>query len=324
MKGLISTSHDPAFNLATEEFLLKNRNEDLFFLYINKPSIIAGKHQNVLAEINYKATQKHNINVYRRLSGGGTVYHDLGNINFCFISNTKQGEFIDFRHNSSIIAKSLEKTGLKPTIGKRNDISIDGLKISGNASHVFKNRSLHHGTLLFDSNLQTLNECLNNDYQKYSDKAVKSVKSEVTNIINHLKVKLSINEFINHIYNDLDKPDDKKISLTEDDILTINKLATTKYNTWEWNYGYSPEYQTTRTITIQNSNVTLDLEMTINKGIIEKLKIKNNQTDNEIEAIFRNLIGQHLKPNNINKILYEPLKSKFNISEPQDIINDLF
>ncbi len=322
MKGIISQSNDAAFNLATEEHLLKNRSEDIFFLYINSPSIIAGKHQNILAEINFKSAQKLNLNVYRRLSGGGTVYHDMGNLNFCFISNAQRGELINFRHYSTLIADSLAKLGLNPTIGTRNDIMLDGMKISGNASHVFRNRSLHHGTLLFNSNLTHLNDCLSNEGTKYQDKAVKSVKSVVTNITEHLTIKIEIEEFKHHIFNSITNSTESQISLKDNETLNINTLTNTKYNTWTWNYGYSPDYKLTRRINI-NGNA-LDVNMTIQKGIIQNIIIENNSIDTQLQNLIQKTVGAPHEPSALTKILLDDIRNIYKIANPTEFINDFF
>lgn len=322
MTGIISQSNDAAYNLATEEHLLKNRSEDIFFLYINSPSIISGKHQNILAEINFKAAQKLNLNVYRRLSGGGTVYHDLGNLNFCFITNTRQGELINFRHYSTLIADSLVKLGLKPTIGTRNDIMLDGMKISGNASHVFKNRSLHHGTLLFDSNLTHLNDCLSNDLKKYEDKAVKSVKSVVTNIADHLTTPTGIEAFKSHIFNTISETNESNLLLNEDELMNINTLRETKYSSWAWNYGYSPEYKLIRKLNINENE--LSISMTIHKGTIQNIIFENNQNNSEIQSLFQKIVGAPHEPSALINLISNELQNDFKIANPTEVIYELF
>ena len=191
MKIIISQKTDAYTNLATEEFLLKNFTEDIFFLYINSKSIIVGKHQNALAEINYKIISENKIPVVRRLSGGGTVFHDPGNINFCFITSGVKTELVNFERYMTPIVEFLNSLNVNAQLGGRQDILIDGSKISGNACHVFKSRVMHHGTLLFNSQLGTLTQALKNDPLKFKDKAVKSVRSKVTNIQDHLKAKIS-------------------------------------------------------------------------------------------------------------------------------------
>ncbi len=272
MVGILSKTTNPALNLATEEYLLKNFDEDVFFLYINKPSIIVGKHQNTLVEIDYNYTQKNSIPVYRRLSGGGTVYHDLGNLNFCFITNEEKGNLVNFDKHSTPIVQALETLGLTVEIGKRHDLSIAGKKITGTASHVFKNRAMHHGTLLFQTDLTVLNRCLNTDPQKISSKAVKSVRSTVTNISEHLNTPMTMEEFSSFIFSFLKSnfPDVKtKHLLSEKYDTPINILVKEKYSTWKWNWGYSPFYKLSARVEINGETITSNL--TVEKGIVSSI-----------------------------------------------------
>jgi lipoate-protein ligase A len=190
---------DPYFNLATEEFVLKNWDEDSFMLWRNAPSIIVGKHQNTLAEINVEYVKHNNIPVVRRLSGGGAVFHDLGNLNFTFIQNGKAERLIDFRKYTEPILEVLEKMGVAAKFEGRNDLTIGGRKFSGNAEHIWKTKILHHGTLLFSSHMSDLTQALNVDPLKFQDKAVKSVHSRVTNISEHLSEPMDVMYFASMI-----------------------------------------------------------------------------------------------------------------------------
>ena len=305
MLGIISHTKYPAFNLATEEYLLKELNDDIFFLYVNEPGIIVGKHQNALAEIDLNFTQKHNIPVYRRMSGGGTVYHDLGNLNFCFITNEKEGNLIDFDKHSTPIVKALEALKLKVTVGKRHDLSLNGKKITGTASHVYKQRAMHHGTLLFDADLTVLNECLSDNYGRYLTKGVRSVRSTVTNISEHLRYPMSMEEFKKHIFRFLFSyfPDAKEYRLTHNDRKEISKLVNEKYEKWEWNYGYSPVYEIERSIKFGNAIATSHIK--IEKGLITHLKLISADPSlkpflNELTTTLLNT--QHSKASIKNKI----------------------
>ena len=201
MNCILSKISDPYFNLAAEEYLLKSRDEDFFLLYRNEPSIIVGKHQNALAEINWEFASKHKIKVARRLSGGGTVYHDPGNLNFSFIRKGLEGKLVDFKKYTAPIREVLSKMGIETKFEGHNSLTLNGFKVSGNAEHVFKKRVLHHGTLLFSSSLENLEEAIRTRPDQYSDKAVKSVRAEVANICESLDKKITIEEFESGIMN---------------------------------------------------------------------------------------------------------------------------
>ena len=192
-------STDAYFNIATDEYIFKNIKEDCFMLWRNDNAIIIGKHQNALAEINVDYVKKNGIKVVRRLSGGGAVYHDLGNLNFSFTRTGKDGEMVDFRKYTEPLLEVLRELGVDARFEGRNDLTIEGKKFSGNAEHVFKNKILHHGTLLFSSKMKNVSEALKINPLKYSDKAVKSIPKRVTNISDHLKIPISLEEFTNKV-----------------------------------------------------------------------------------------------------------------------------
>jgi lipoate-protein ligase A len=274
---------DPYFNLAAEEYILKNFKENCFILWRSKPSIIVGKHQNTLAEINLNFVQEQKIPVIRRLSGGGTVFHDLGNINFSFFQNVEKKEnLVDFKRYTKPIIEVLHELGIDAKFEGRNDIMINGKKISGNAEHVFKNRVLHHGTLLFSSEISNLSQALKVNPLIYQDKGVKSVRSRVTNIINHLKEKITVKDFYNKILSHILSSNSEAIiyEFSQNDIEQINKLVNDKYKEWEWNYGYSPKYNFEKSqIT---SEGTIDVQLIVEKGYINELKINSSFLNKEI------------------------------------------
>jgi lipoate-protein ligase A len=269
---LQQTSTNPYFNIAAEEYLLKNFSDDIFTLYINEPSIIVGKHQNTLAEINQEFVRSQSIKVVRRLSGGGTVYHDLGNLNYSFIANGSEGKLVDFKKFTQPIVDVLLHLGIDAQLGGKNDIRIGERKISGNAEHIYKNRVLHHGTLLFSSELDNLNESIRVNPSTYTDKSVKSIRSNVANISDYLKDKITINEFAALVVNQIKQtiPNCSSYNLTKNDNSAINRLIDTKYSTWEWNFGYSPTYELVRQIS-QEDHV-LKVRIHVEKGIITEIK----------------------------------------------------
>ncbi len=276
---------DPWFNLATEEYVLKNFEEDSFMLWRNEPSIIVGKHQNTLAEINVDYVKQNNIKVVRRLSGGGAVFHDLGNLNFTFIQKGEKESLIDFRKYTEPILEVLQKLGIDARFEGRNDLTIDGKKFSGNAEHIWKNRVLHHGTLLFSAVMTDLTQALNVDPKKFQDKAVKSVRSRVTNISEHLTTPMDVLQFSELIEKHiLEKyPDSKFYDLTDDDHDHIHELVRLKYSTWEWNFGYSPQYNFKKVVRTERSG-TIEFDLDVHNGQIRHIRFFGdyfNKSDTE-------------------------------------------
>lgn len=271
---VILSSTDPYFNLATEEYLLKSKEEDIFMLWQNEKSIIIGKSQNTLAEINYDKVKERSVNVVRRLSGGGAVYHDLGNLNYTFITNSGKEDFLNFEKFSRPIIDALATLGITASLSGRNDLLIGERKFSGNAQYVYKNRILHHGTLLFDTDLEALGELLNVKEEKIKSKGIQSVRSRVTNIIEYLSQKnFTITDFKNTITTHVltTFPDAEIYKLSENDISAISKLADSVYNTWEWNFGSSPKYTFNKTTKTSSGLIEISLE--IKEGIIEAATI---------------------------------------------------
>lgn len=262
---------NPYFNLAMEEYLLKNFDEDLFILWRNESSVIVGKNQNTLSEINLEYIKENNIPVVRRQSGGGAVFHDLGNINFTFIANDNNS-FSDFKRFTQPIIDLLKTLDVNAEFSGRNDLLIDGKKFSGNAQYNYKNKVMHHGTLLFSSQIEDLSSSLKVKPIKFEGKGIKSVKSRVTNISEHLKDDIDILEFKDLIMNHLAKSnvDNKSYTLTQDDITGINTLVDKKYNSWDWNFGNSPKYSLTNKLKYPGGNVEFNLN--VEKGIIKEIK----------------------------------------------------
>lgn len=272
MLCIIRQETDPYFNLAAEEYVLKHFERDCFMLWRNEPSIIVGKHQNTLAEINIDYVKENQIKVIRRLSGGGAVFHDLGNLNFTFIASGESHKLVDFRKFTLPILEVLQKLEIEAKFEGRNDLTIEGRKFSGNAEHVFKNRVLHHGTLLFSSQMADLSSALKVDPDKFQDKAVKSVRSRVTNISEHLKKPFTVLEFrdliLDHVMEST--PGAELYSFTNEDVEAISKLRDEKYISWEWNYGYSPKYNFRKTI--KTNGGKLEVTMEVENGIIKEVK----------------------------------------------------
>lgn len=304
MRCILSPYTNPYFNLASEEYLLKNFQEDLFLLYRNTPSIVVGKHQNTLAEINLPFVQEQEILVARRISGGGTVFHDLGNLNFAFFTSGKEGELVDYKRATLPILEALKEMGLEARLGKRNELLLKGLKISGTASHVFKQRVLHHGTLLFSSEMGKLSAALKSDKERFTDRAVKSVRSSVTNISDHLTEGMDVEMFQDKILNHMLRTykDARPYQFSQTDIAEIKVLRDSKFSTWEWNFGYSPKYQFCRSISFKTGS--LELHMNVEKGVIKDLKIVGDFTSQkDIVLLETMLVGSIHDPETIRNKL---------------------
>jgi lipoate-protein ligase A len=303
------SSTDPCFNLAAEEYLLKKTSMDFFMLYRNAPSIIVGKHQNAYAEINLDFVRKNNIRLIRRISGGGTVWHDLGNLNYSFIRNGEKGKLVDFERYTRPVMDFLSTLGLQVHHDGRNSLVHQGKKISGNAEHVHQDRVLHHGTLLFSSVLDNLEEALRPVHEYYHDKAIRSIRSQVTNLSDHLDPAMTIESFARRLYAYIMDyfEDSTRYEFTAGDHEEINQLIRDKYSTWEWNYGYSPKYRLVREIVISGTLLTLTLD--VEQGLITSLDLSGEQTVPHLqEQLGRELTGLPHSWDVIQKHLTECMK----------------
>jgi lipoate-protein ligase A len=267
---------DPFFNLAVEEILLKSNDEEFFILYVNDPCVIIGKHQTGYREINTKFVNENNIPVIRRITGGGTVFHDNGNLNFSFIRHSETGRQVDFRKYTLPVIDFLKSIGVDARFEGKNDLKVEGYKISGNAEHIYHNRVLHHGTLLFRSSLEMLRNSIRKDASCYTSRAVASNPSPVMNLYESMNCIQDIREFrlamINYFMRNY--PDIVQYKLTRDETDKTELLANSKYRTWEWNWAYGPEYSFNNIFEI--AEVPHSCKMFINEGIINECSIEGS------------------------------------------------
>ncbi|UOR13186.1 lipoate--protein ligase [Halobacillus amylolyticus] len=271
-------SNDPHINLAVEEYALKNLdiNETYLLFYVNKPSIIIGKNQNTVEEINTNYVEENGIHVVRRLSGGGAVYHDLGNLSFSFITKDDGDSFHDFAKFTEPVTEALNKLGVAAELSGRNDIVVNGRKISGNAQFTTKGRMFSHGTLMLDSEIENVVSALNVKTEKIKSKGIKSIRSRVANISEFLEEPITIKEFknliIRYIFNVEDEKEAPYYQLTEKDWEEIHKIADERYNNWNWNYGKSPKFNIQHTKRIEGAG-SYDIRLDVAKGYIRNAKV---------------------------------------------------
>jgi lipoate-protein ligase A len=297
---------DPRINLAIEEYILKHLDieETYLLFYINEPSIIIGKNQNTIEEINTKYVEEQGLHVVRRLSGGGAVYHDLGNLNFSFITKDDGESFHNFKKFTEPVIQALEKLGVDAELSGRNDIIAQGRKISGNAQFSTKGRMFSHGTLLLDSEIENVVSALKVKKDKIESKGIKSIRSRVANISEFLEKKLTTEEFkqliLNYIFDG--EENIQRYELTEEDWKKINEISKERYQNWDWNYGKSPKFN------LQHSNRfpigQIDVRLEVKKGQVEQCKIFGDFFGvGNVEEIEEKLTGIRYERQEVAKVL---------------------
>lgn len=268
------TTTDPAFNLAVEEYVFDCLPKDRMYvmLWRNDNAIIIGKHQNAHAQINPAFVKEKNIRVVRRLSGGGAVYHDLGNLNFTIIADA-QGDTLDFARFCDVVIAALKKAGICAVRNGRNDMTIDGKKFSGNAQYLRQGRVMHHGTILFDSDMTVLSQALQVDEAKIRSKGVDSVRSRVTNVRPCLPRDMTMEQFRALLLQTiLEQTPGEAYELSPEDLTEIERRAQARYGTWEWNYGRSPECTLLKKQRFEGCG-TVEAHLTLTHSTIEQIAL---------------------------------------------------
>ncbi|ASA98782.1 TPA: lipoate--protein ligase [Streptococcus agalactiae] len=260
MKYIVNTSNDPAYNVALEAYAFQKLTDidEIFILWINEPAIIIGRHQNTIQEINKEFIDKNGIHVVRRLSGGGAVYHDLNNLNYTIISNNTQEGAFDFQTFSKPVIDTLAKLGVKAEFTGRNDLEINGQKFAGNAQAYYKGRMMHHGCLLFDVDMSVLGQALKVSKDKIESKGIKSVRARVTNIVDHLSDKITVQEFSDAILAQMKEeyPEMDEYVLSDAELSKIQAMRDNQFATWDWTYGKAPEYTIERGVRYPAGKIT--------------------------------------------------------------------
>ena len=291
---LESPSHDPRYNLALEQFVFDclPREQDYFMLWRNDNAIIIGKHQNTIGEINLPYVQKNGIQVVRRLSGGGAVYHDLNNLNFTFIVSAVGRQSFDFASFCRPVVSALAELGVSAEINGRNDMTIDGKKFSGNAQYRKRDRIMHHGTILYDSDLTVISQALAVSRDKIESKGLKSVHSRVTNVKPYMTEDIPVERFIEALREAMFRNYAlQPYTLDAAQQATVKKLQQGVYDTWEWNYGASPPYSIRKERRVENCG-KLEVFMDVEKGIIRRIAFYGDYFgDGDTAELGERLVG---------------------------------
>ncbi|MBP8960174.1 MAG: lipoate--protein ligase [Bacteroidales bacterium] len=299
MSGAILETYNPFFNLAVEDFLLHNCKGDYFLVSVNDPSVIVGRHQIIFREVDVFTAGALNIPVIRRISGGGTVYHDRGNLNFTFIRNCEKERQVDFNQYIQPVIEFLNVEGVPSVMSGKSDITVNDHKVSGNAEYVFRDRILHHGTLMFDTSIEVMKQLIRPLTDTYTTKAVESKRSAVTNLKGRLKNINTIDElasemmrFMKDYFNCI-----KNLSFTDVELSEIKSIAEKKYMSWDWNYGFTPSYTFTSDFEIDGNTGTV--RMLVKDGIIWECNITGNE---KLARTGKMLIGRRHLFDDIKKV----------------------
>ena len=296
-------SQNPYYNLAFEEFVLTHRLEgEYLLLWQNDNTIVVGQNQNTEAEINRAFVEKHHINVVRRSTGGGAVYHDLGNLNYSFITDAGELQELAMQRFTAPVVEALKGLGLNAEASGRNDILAEGRKVSGTAQRVSHGRILHHGTLLFDSDPDMVAGALNVDPEKFRSKGRKSVRSRIGNIRSFLKQDMTLQDFWAHLRVSLGKTDVAPEQLTAEELAQVQRLKEEKYDTWEWTYGRSPRYNYTGKRRWSGGNLEVYAE--IHEGKAEQIRFYGDfMAAASMDAVTAALTGCQFRPEAFGKVL---------------------
>lgn len=311
MRCLINNNTDVFYDFAVEEYFINNFEEPVFILWKNKPTVMVGRNQNTYKEVNEKFCKENDIKIVRRLSGGGAIYTSLENLQYTLIVNKNDNKDNSFKSLARPLINFLETLGINARFTGRNDILIEDKKISGNAQYHYKDLLLHHGSILFDVNIDFLTKSLTPDLTKLTSKGIESVKSRVTTIKERLEEGYDVDRFIKEFMNFyLEKNENANYKeLTHDEKTKILEYKKERWDSWEWNFGKNPKFSNTKKKKFPSGLVEVNYE--VNGGKIKKIKIYGDFfSEKDINELEEKLININLS----NEELSDNLKS-VNVNE---------
>ena len=315
-------STDPCYNLALEEYVLEHRREgDWLLLWQNANTVVIGLNQNAAEEINAAFVQEHGITVVRRMTGGGAVYHDLGNLNYSLISDVGDAQQLSIRHFAEPVCRALAAMGVRAELSGRNDILVEGKKVSGVAQRITGGRILHHGTLLFDSDPAMIAGALKADPAKFRSKSAKSVRARVGNIRDFLPPGTELEQFRERLLRELTRDGLIRESLGGEELAEVRKLAEEKYRSWDWTYGRSPACAFRNRSRFPGG--TLELGMDIRQGRIEEIVFYGDfMATAPLSGLCRALRGTRLEEPALSAVLARfPIPALFGGISREEILS---
>ncbi|MGL5316135.1 MAG: lipoate--protein ligase [Peptostreptococcaceae bacterium] len=312
-----NNSLNPYFNFALEYYLMneKDLGDDIIFMFWRtEPTLMIGKFQNTIEEINQQYVEEKNINVVRRITGGGTIYTDMNGWQYSFITKNYTGGGIDFNTFTQPIIDALKNQGIDAYCNGRNDLLINNKKFSGNAQYIKDNCRLHHGSILFNTNIEEMVKSITVAEEKIISKGIKSVRERVTNVAEHFNDNsIDSIKFKNIMLESLLKKSNGTYKLTEEDLRRVNEISKEKFEPWGWNYGASPKFNITKWKRFNGGKVEFNID--VKKGIIEACKINGDFFgQGDIDEVEEHLCGckyskedlkTHLEKLDIEKYFYK-------------------
>jgi lipoate-protein ligase A len=302
MRCFINHENNVFYNFAVEEYFVENYNEPVFILWKNNPNVMVGRNQNTYAEVNEEFCKKNNIDIVRRLSGGGAVYSSPENFQYTLILDKNDHQQVSFKSLARPLIAFLDTLDIHAEFTGRNDILIEGKKVSGNAQYHNKNILLHHGTILFDVDIDQLTKSLTPDLTKLTAKGIKSIKSRITTIKERLAEEMTVDEFIEKFmdYQLNSSKDNYTKSLSSEEKEEILKIKEKRWDQWAWNYGKNPKFSNMKKKKFDSGLVEINYE--VESGAISKMKIYGDFFgDLPVDSLAKEIVGVEFNKNDIRK-----------------------